>query len=174
MDTLIKNQEDIDLSATDIVKICDGNVDVVVYHNLPNYQSLSDLCSKFGAVALLFELKENFGHWTALIEYDDHFEFFDPYGMKPDEELNYAHYDNTPYLSQLIEKSTKPVRWSTNKLQVFKDEINTCGRWVATRIKMRQLDNNSFGKLFKGHNHYNGDFWVSAITYLYTFNKPQK
>lgn len=171
VDRLIRNQEDIDLSAKDIENICEGKVKIEVYHNLGEYNSIESLLQPFGAVALLYETKQNFGHWVALIEYEDHIEFFDPYGFSPDSELKYAKYDNTPYLTELIKNSSKPVRWSNAKLQTFAEDINTCGRWTSCRIRMKQLDNNSFAKMFKGHQHYTGDFWVSALTFLYTLDK---
>ena len=171
MDSLIKNQEDVSLSDTDIKLICNNKVEIVVYHDLDKYSSLKELMGQYGAVILLYETKRNFGHWVALIDYPNHIEFFDSYGLGPDEELNYAKYDDTPYLSQLISRSPKKVSYNKKRLQSVKEEVNTCGRWTALRVRMRDLNNNQFSQLFKGHQHYNGDFWVSALTFLYTFEK---
>lgn len=171
MENIIKRQEEVDLSADDIKKICDGKVDIVVYHQLNEYNSLQELMGEFGAVCLLYETKQNFGHWTCLLDYPDHIEFFDSYGFAPDQELNYARYDNNAYLTNLINGSSKPVRYSKARLQTFAEEVNTCGRWTSCRIKMRNLTNEQFSSLFKRFRHYTGDFWVSAITFLYTFEK---
>tara|TARA_R110002073_G_scaffold320989_1_gene496846 strand:- start:1928 stop:2443 length:516 start_codon:yes stop_codon:yes gene_type:complete len=171
MENLIRDAENVDLSADDIKTICKGQVEIVVYHNLSQYQSLQEVLGQYGAVILLYETKQNFGHWTALIDQGDHIEFFDSYGFKPDEELNYATYDNTPYLSNLIKTSSKPIIPNLSKLQAQKEDVNTCGRWTSMRVRLRNIPLHKFVELMKNNQKYTGDFWVSALTYLYTFNQ---
>lgn len=173
MEDLINKSEDIDLSGDDVRELCRGQVDIVPYHTLDNYESIEQLLAQYGAVILLYETRENFGHYVALF-YNNNgdLEFFDSYGMKPDEELNYATYNlknGEPYLTQLLNKYKKKLIVNTEKLQVFKEHINTCGRWTAMRIFFRkEYSLRQFIDLFKNNSHYNGDFWVSAITYLTT------
>ena len=174
MDKIIKNAESIDLSLEDIKIITNNECDVVVYHNLVQYNSIEDLLGEKGAVILLFETKRNFGHWTAIFYQDENrnsLEFFDSYGFYPDEELDYAKYDNTPYLTDLLKKSKLPYIYNKKKLQVFAHEINTCGRWTSLRIVFRNLGLAQFQRLFQRNQYYNGDFFVSALTYLYTKDK---
>ena len=88
MDKILTNIESQDLSGEDLVKICEGKVVVVPYHTLKNYNSIEDLLDKFGAVILLYETKQNFGHYTALYYNNSkQLEFFDSYGFAPDQEL---------------------------------------------------------------------------------------
>ena len=170
LDKILDKAEDIDLSGDDIRRITDGKCDVVSYHQLPNYRTLDDLLGVNQAVILLYETKRNFGHWVALFKISDSaVEFFDSYAFKPDEELNYARYNDTPWLTQLIQQSNYNIVYNDVRLQTFAHDINTCGRWTATRVKMRQIPLKEFQDLWKKNRHYNPDFWISAVTYLYTF-----
>ena len=174
MDKLIQNAENIDLTLDDIKKITNNGCEVIVYHKLNEYNSIQELLGDKGAVILLFETKRNFGHWTALFYRDaskTSIEFFDSYGFKPDEELNYAKYDNTPFLTQLLEKSNLQMIYNTKRLQTFAHEINTCGRWTSLRIVFRNTPLDEFQRLFLKNKYYRGDFWVSALTYLMTDNR---
>ena len=170
MDKLITDAEEVDLSKEDILEITNNGCDVVVYHNLGNYNTLKDLLGEKGAVILLYETKENFGHYTALfIDRNKQLEFFDSYGFAPDQELNYAKYDDTPYLTNLLNKYKGNVIHNITNLQKFARDVNTCGRWTATRIRMKDLTADEFSKLWKTK-FYNPDFFISALTFLYTFN----
>ena len=175
MDKLIDNAESRDLTGEQLKLICRGKVEVVPYHTLNKYESIDDLLSNFGAVILLYETKENFGHYTALYyNSDNDLEFFDSYGFKPDEELKYATYnlDNgIPYLTNLLKKYQKKVVINTRKFQAFKKDMNTCGRWTSVRILLREKYTlPEFTKLFSNIKYYSGDFWVSAMTFLITEN----
>ena len=170
MDRIIDEIEKVDLTGEDLINICEGKVEVIPYHELVEYDSIEKLLDKYGAVILLYETKKNFGHYTALLyDMNGDLEFFDSYGLKPDEELNYATYDDTPYLSNLLKKYNKKYSVNTVKLQKFVRDINTCGRWTTTRIRLREKYTlRQFQELFTKNKYYNGDFFVSALTYLYT------
>ena len=119
-------------------------------------------------------MKRNFGHWVALFYTDEsrnQVEFFDSYGYAPDEELNIAKYDNQPLLKEMMEASNLKVIYNKTKLQTFAEDVNTCGRWTASRIAMRSVPLQQFVRLFKNTGRYNGDWYVSALTYLFTLNK---
>lgn len=174
MDKLINDAESVDLSKDDILDITKNGCDVVVYHDLGNYNSLQQLLGDKGAVILLYEMKRNFGHWVALFYTDEsrnEVEFFDSYGYAPDEELNIAKYDNQPLLKEMMEASNLKVIYNKTKLQTFAEDVNTCGRWTATRIAMRSVPLQQFVRMFKNSGRYNGDWYVSALTYLFTLNK---
>ena len=53
MDKIIKNAEDVDLSLEDIKKITNDSCEVIVYHNLDQYNSIENLLGEKGAVILL-------------------------------------------------------------------------------------------------------------------------
>ena len=173
MDKILTNIESQDLSGDDLVKICEGKVVVVPYHTLKNYNSIEDLLDKFGAVILLYETKQNFGHYTALYYNNSkQLEFFDSYGFAPDQELKYATFnlqEGIPYLTRLLKKYNKPVTYNKTRFQMWAKDINTCGRWTSVRIRMKdKYSLNEFTQLFNKPKYFNGDFYVSALTYLYT------
>jgi len=172
MDKILENIEKQDLSGEDLINICEGKVEIVPYHELNKYNSIEQLLQKYGAVILLYEVRQNFGHYTALL-YDPQgkLEFFDSYGFRPDQELKYATYnaeEGVPYLTKLLEAYKKPIVYNTIKLQKMLRDINTCGRWTSCRIRLRHLVLRDFQHLFTKNRYYNGDFFVSALTYLYT------
>jgi len=162
--------ESIDLSGEQLVKICEGKVKVIPYHELANVSSIEELLEPYGAIILLYETRYDFGHYTAIFyDKNNNLEFFDSYGFKPDAELKYATYDNTPYLTNLLNKYKGNIIYNITDLQKWGANVNTCGRWTATRIRMRKLTATEFSNLFKSK-YYNPDFFVSALTYLYTYN----
>ena len=145
---------------------------MIPYHELVNVDSIETLLKPHNAVILLYETKLNFGHYTALlIDPDGNLEFFDSYGFAPDQELNYATYDNTPYLTHLLKKYTGKLVYNNFQFQEWVKDVNTCGRWTSTRVRLASKYNlNQFQQLFKNIKFYNGDWMVSALTYLYTFD----
>ena len=173
MDKIIDEAEKRDLTGEQLKEICRGQVEIVPYHTLNEYKSIEELLSKFGAIILLYETRENFGHYTALFyNMENDVEFFDSYGFKPDEELKFATYNlenGIPYLTNLLKKYEKKIVFNEYKFQAFKHEINTCGRWTSIRVRMRKYYSlKEFTKLFREVRHYSGDFWVSALTLMIT------
>jgi hypothetical protein len=174
LDKIIDNQEPIDLSGNDIKTITNDGARVLSYHELVNYSSLDEVLGENQAMILLYETRENFGHWVAVFKVDDDtVEFFDPYGLQMDQELNYATYNNESTLTNLVKASGYKLIVNKVRLQTFVKDINTCGRWASIRIKFRSISLRDFQTLFKTNRHYNPDFWVSALTYLFTYNKTQ-
>ena len=174
LDVIIGDQESIDLSGSDIKEITNNGARVLSYHELVNYSTLDEVLGETQAIILLYETKENFGHWVTVFKINDNtIEFFDPYGLQMDDELNYATYNNQPTLTNLVNAAGYKVVSNSKKLQTFKHEVNTCGRWASLRIKFRDTPLREFQTMFGNNKHYNADFWVSALTYLYTYNKSQ-
>lgn len=172
IDALLQNAETIDLSGEDIKKICNNQVKVIPYHELEGVESIEELLNPFNAVILLYETKQNFGHYTALlIDPNGDLEFFDSYGFAPDQELNYAKYDNKPFLTELLSKYKGTIVYNDKQYQEWAKDVNTCGRWTATRVRLAKKYNlKQFQDLFDGLRYFNGDFMVSALTFLYTFD----
>lgn len=170
LDTLIYGAESKDLTGAEVMKICQGQVKIVPYHELVNYSSLEQLLEPHGATILLYETKKDFGHYTALFyDRNNNIEFFDSYGFKPDQELKFAKYDKDANLTRLIKKYDKPVIYNNTQLQEWEADMNTCGRWCSMRIRFRDKSPDEFVKLFKNNQFYNGDWFVSALTFLYTY-----
>ena len=169
IDFFIANSEKKKLTGKDVVKIAGGNTKVVAYHELVNYNSVEELLEEFGSVVLLFETVYNVGHYTCLYYHKDVLHFFDPYGMKPDQELKYATYDKKAYLSMLLNKYTKPVFYNEHRFQEWSTHINTCGRWVGTRLKTKDIfSHKDFRRLFSNNLRNSPDWYVSILTFLDT------
>lgn len=176
MDKLIKQSEKIDLTGADIHRITDGQCKILAYEELENIESLEQILNPHGCVMILYQTARDFGHWVALFRDDPNntknLEFFDPYGLKVDEELDinsefHLRQHNgvrTPHLSALIEKGNYNVKSNTFRLQKFLKDVETCGRHVGFRIRMREISLNKYIKLLTTNKTYNPDFWVSALT----------
>lgn len=172
MDKLINQQSERDLSGDEVKKIIGTDVNIEPYHNLGKYNSIEELCDNDSkSCVILYESKLNFGHYCCVILHDENtLEFFDPYGNPPDSQLSYAFYDlqfKTPFLTDLINNFKGKLIYNKNKLQQFHKDVNTCGRWTSLRIRFRDMDLKDFSLLFSSNRCYRGDFWVSALTFLF-------
>lgn len=176
IDTQIYDAEKYDLSGKDIHRITDGKCNIIEYEQLKNYNNINDVMGTNRAVIILYETKQNFGHWVCLFSNgNNNLEFFDSYGLSMDEELkinpNYNRSLNngtiSPHLTLLI-SMCRGCHVVSNKtqLQKYLHHTNTCGRWVAMRIKYRKLSLEKFIELFTKNKYYDGDFWISAMTLL--------
>lgn len=165
IETVIKNVVKEDLTGFNMKSLTKNKYEIVLYEDISKYKSVDDLLGKNKGVIILYQVDSKFhGHWTCLHETGNELYFFDPYGLKLDAQLKYCDYYNQPYLSLLVEKSFKKVNNSLFKLQKFRTNINTCGRFVSLRLRWRFLDHAKFAKLFFTKC-YSPDFWVSVITF---------
>lgn len=120
------------------------DVPIIKYSELENYNNINDLLPKKGDfVIILTETKKNEGHWCCMMRGKDSFEWFDSYGEHPTGELNFIPIfvkkmlnQNSYQLIRLLKTIPKDMKleYNSNKLQVLKDGINTCGRWCIARI----------------------------------------
>ena len=174
IDYYAANLESYPLSGKEVEAICGDGTQVVVYHELPNFKSIEQLLGNTRSVILLYETKYNVGHYCSLyFDKNNILHFFDPYGMEPDEELNYAHYNHTPFLTNLLKQFNGKLIVSKFPFQKESNHINTCGRWSATRIRTKNIFNNlEFEKLLGDKDLRNSpDWYVSIITLLFTLHK---
>ena len=99
------------LSDSDIRTILGADTKVIKYSELANIGSLDELLPRLvDYCVLLYEESLNRGHWVALLKYNDTFEHFGSYGIKPDNELQGINMKKrrmlkqaTPYLSHLLD-----------------------------------------------------------------------
>lgn len=174
----IFDSEDVYLSGKNVIDICRGQTHIVQYHELYKYDSIEKLLEQHGTVTILYEITSGSGHWVCMYYDNDYtLNFFDSYaigGGVPDADLKYAEYnlnEGRPYLTLLLEKYNKKIIINNVRLQAFKKDINTCGRWVGirllTRKKYTMKQFQDMFSTFKNH----GDFYVSALTWIYTFDQ---
>lgn len=175
MDNIIKDAERFDLSGADIHRITDGKCNIIQYSDLERVNNLEEILSPHGAVMILYTTKKNFGHWVCLFKINNNklLEFFDPYGLKIDEELqitNDLHLRDhngiiTPHLSALVNSGGYRVLSNTYQIQEFLEHTNTCGRHTGMRVRFRDTPLKKYIKLMTT-NKYNADWMVSAMTLM--------
>ena len=154
-----KSKIDYSLSDQDVMDIVDEKSKVVAYRDLHKYRSLDELLSPHGAVFILYETEQDYGHWVSLIKSRNIIEFFDPYGVFIDDELKWipkkfakeSHQDKK-YLSQLLYESPYKLSYNEYPFQKLKNGINTCGRWAAQRIIMKNTPLEQFNGIFDSDN----------------------
>jgi hypothetical protein len=163
---------DICYSNTDIYKKLDGKCDVKLYRELDKCNTLDDALGPNNAIVLLYEQKNNFGHWCCVFRNNNIVFFFDPYGVWPDDQLDeidkkYRLKSGQAYrqLSFLMAESPYQIDYNNHQLQSDHENINTCGRWCVARLKNRFLNSDQFYKLFgPGHENIDPDELVTEYT----------
>lgn len=159
------------LSNTDIEKIL-GKTKLFTYPQLGDLQSWEDMFDEDGRCVLLF-LTENqsTGHWIGLLRNAKQIEYFDPYGEEPGatkawlskERLRQLDQDQ-PYLTRLLRGSGMKVYYNTHPFQSDKSDVNTCGRWVVSRLLLRRKTLKQFYDAVKNSG-MKPDNFVSALTF---------
>lgn len=146
------------LSNNDIYKLVDGKVRILPYSELANYDDIDKVLGYHEAAVILYETKNNFGHWTLIFKNEDGktIEHFDSYGLFPDDELkfvpeNFRKENNEyyPILTYLLMKSPYKKVYNNHRLQEKDNDVNTCGRHVVSRLIYRDLDIDDYFKMIK-------------------------
>lgn len=168
IDDLVRHFEARALSGEDLHKLCEGKSHVLRYRELGQFSSLRDALGRHRAMIVLYETRENYGHWVAVLETDrGALEVFDPYGARDvDAELEFIPkaIRPPPYLSRLIAQGEfRTVNYNKCDLQKFSHLVNTCGRWCGLRIALRDVPLKRFLELFIGQR-MPADWLVTALT----------
>jgi hypothetical protein len=195
MDKINKLMEKNPFSTEEIVNLCKGKVNVITYKDLEGVKNIDQILKPWNACIILFETKEHFGHWTAILKYKQDkqghtvkdnepgkwaIEYFDSYGMKPDDELDYVP-DNLKsklgedrtHLTKLLLDSGYPIIYNKIPLQEMKGQISTCGRWVGARVNFRHIDLGKFCKAFLNQK-MSPDEWITAMTSFVDNKRPEE
>lgn len=177
MQRLIQEEQLKYLGVSDIERITEGKCRVALYSELADCTSLEEAAAPYDACVCLFETKPRVGHWICWFRVDENtWEWFDSYGARPDSEFKWITKETKEatgqeeFITRLIAQasSTTKMIWNQVPLQKLESGINTCGRWVAVRIRKRNLKLAKFQELF----YKSGDFLVTMMTLLY--DKPSK
>lgn len=178
MNTAIEKAQSVLLTDGDIDHFTYGRCNIFTTPELNDVSSMDELLGKHGAAAILYETSIEGhtanGHWCALTKRSsDTVEFMDPYGIRIDDEEKWMSSEfkvqtqQYSRLTQLINDPSCPYRVVYNRevLQKLSPKINTCGRYVALRIRLKQLSLLDFVKLLKSDG-FTPDGWVTAMTIL--------
>lgn len=161
------------LSDDDVKKII-PTLDIMPYPDLLRAKTIDDVLDEKGRLMLLYLTEnQNTGHWVCLLKYRDQpvVEFFDPYGLAPDQQSKWLDDDqleefgqDTKHLSKLLRNSPYKVIWNKTKFQKDRSDINTCGRHCLTRLYMKHLTLPQYTKMVKSSGVSPDDF-VSGFTF---------
>lgn len=149
----------IPLSESDILNLIDDKANVLTYRELEEYDNINDALGNHKALILLYETKPNYGHWTCVFKVGKNkIQFFDSYGLFIDDEMNFVpnifketNYNDYRHLSKLLYNSGYKIYYNNYKLQsdsTDEQQINTCGRFVAVRLALRDLTEDQFANIF--------------------------
>lgn len=140
----------------------------LMYDQLQEFNSIEQLM-ELGAVVILLQIesssRNSVGHFILLLDHKTHYEHFDSYGLNMDEELRIT---QEKHLTRIFKMGRKPLIDNTKKLQTFREDVNTCGRWVVARLLLRHLELDEFLKLIQ-HFKVLYDDLVSIMTMLLQF-----
>lgn len=201
MDEIVNNaMTSICYSDKDIKNLLENDVVILTYSQLADgvdrgqYRTLDDVMidpisrTRKSAACILYLLKDNFGHWTALVKDtggEKCFEIFDSYGLFPDDELTYIP-SGYRSISNQIKKSLSllvgnnissaphiPIYYNKYSLQNkmsygTSGSINTCGRWCGMRCLLKRFNIREFIALFINQKSGSPD---SIVTYLTLLNR---
>lgn len=142
----------------------------LVYDDLQKFKSIEELMEP-GAVVILLQIETKsaplVGHFILLLDHKTHYEHFDSYGLLMDEELKLT---NEHHLTNIFGKSRKKIVDNTTRLQMMREDVNTCGRWVVARLLLRDLELDEFLGVIKYFIRPSDDL-VAAMTLLLQYKK---
>ena len=169
-DHMLKSFERYSLTSSDIETIARTVMGipakVVIYEQLAKSLSLSELFSNgIKGVVLFYPTdSQTSGHWTLLLKHTSQpeYEFFDSYGLKYDDEIQYAPYlqknkpvnqSGVPWLTHLIQlERPNNVVYNTVRLQGDFEQVSTCGAHVLIRLLHHDKSLRYYQSLY-GHNY---------------------
>lgn len=139
-DLISKPMDDAELKAS-----LPAGVKVVRYTNLNKYKNIYQLLPRDrDAAVILYEQQPQNGHWCAIGRNEHGLFFFDPYGDKPDKQLEYSKFSRHRVLgagdtsiSDLIAtyKDQNNIHYNPYDYQKESASINTCGRHCVMFIR---------------------------------------
>ena len=172
MDNLIRKIEAISLSNDEVMELINGKANLIQYPQLYGINSLDEILEPYGACVILYLTRQNYGHWCCVFKLDNNsVEFFDPYGLFPDEELKFRmdpnfrkrSHEDIPMLSYLLDSSPYNLSFNHHKFQKRISDVKTCGRHTAMRLICRNISLDDYINLFT-NNKYDADFLVTMLT----------
>jgi hypothetical protein len=160
------------LSDADIHQLLTPDTRIFTYADLNSIDDIDQLFDSEGRAIMLFATESpTVGHWIALHKNGDSIEYFDPYGLKPEEtkkwlteeELEALNQDE-PLLTHLLKNSGYKVYYNSYPFQGKGGDINTCGRHAVVRLLFKDVDLDDYREIIKATG-MSPDQFVSATTY---------
>lgn len=176
IDRLVKQAEQHDIDTETLLRMVEGKANFTLYEDIVNHDTIDSLLGSHKAIIILYQTSGRFeGHFTTLYKTGDKtLYFFDPYGIKIDEELKFSKFNlrqhkgvPTPLLSALIDKRGYTVTSNTFQYQKVGSNNNECGSHVALRLRLRSYTPSEFRKFMTTNRCYDADYFAVALTILY-------
>lgn len=135
------------LTNSDLSELIDTNI--YILNDLKRFNNIDDVLGPDGSAYILIETDgENQGHWLLLFKKGKTIEFFDSFGIKPDEQKFFVEdeqLDRNNYLSMLLKKSPYTITYNHYKFQEL--DATTCGRWISMRLYLKDYTLRQFKDL---------------------------
>lgn len=162
---IVEVKETIPLSNHDIMRGLKNMTNIITYRDLKNINNIEDVLHPYGTCIILYQNTPESGHWVVLNSRKNGcYEFFDSYGMYPDDQLKYANYYLMPKkLLSLLKKTGVDVVYNPFKLQSDRKDSNVCGRWCVLRTLLKDIPLLDFVNLFMDKEK-NPDFYCTLLT----------
>jgi hypothetical protein len=148
---LIDEKEDAPLSFKNIANILGEDKKACGFYMYDSLNSVTpaNFYAKPCAIILMQNKKSGdpTGHFFAILKHRNFIEHFDSYGFTIDDELRIT--GEPPYIKQMLNEQAKPVMETKYKFQSLKNDSETCGRWCAVRVKMRDMLPSEFHDFFE-------------------------
>lgn len=167
--TSFKKVADTPLGFTELKRMLGPDMNQCNFFNYDDleHMNLSQFMSKPTCIIIIFEkyekTKNKVGHFFTLLFKPSEIEYFDPYGFNLKQ--LYKITQQPPTLSILLKESGKKVMINNIKYQQLKDDIETCGRWCISRVKMYRYNHKEFYK-FMLQPINNFDQKITILTYF--------
>ena len=176
MTNLLKELESISLSNYEVLELINGKANLIQYPELATKNNIDEILHPYGACIILYLTRKNYGHWCCLFRFKDDpnlLEFFDPYGLFVDDELNFKMNENFrkinnqdyPHLTHLLYISPYKISYNQYKFQKKLKGVATCGRHTSMRLLLRDLPLDNYKKFMTSTN-YTPDELVTMLTTL--------
>lgn len=135
-------------------------IETLKYSDLKNYSDIDELLpNDKDFKIILIEQENNLGHWVCIMKHGNTIEYFNPYGIKVDNDKKWIGKiknallgQSQDMLSEMMERSPYKCIYSKKRFQKLRPEIQTCGRWCILRIicmKDLDMDIKEFKKFIK-------------------------
>lgn len=152
---------DVLLDGNQLLKLAGNDAIIKSYPELYNYDSVEDLFSGGINKIIILYLNEKdgnsmSGHWCLLTKYKNIVDFFDPYGLMPDSEIDWNSKEdriklnqNKRYLTKLLYNYDGKVNYNEMRFQKKDKNINTCGRHTGLRAHFYKIPLTKYQNMFK-------------------------
>lgn len=144
------------ISDREIYQKLQGRTNILMYNQLKDINQIEQIF-KDNSCVILYEQKPKSGHWVCLLKHGSTIEFFDSYGLFPDDEKH--HIDPSFLLSSnqqtnhlvklLLDAQKRGYRIEYNNYHFQNKNASTCGRHVIARILMKNYNIEQYNKFIK-------------------------